>query len=121
MLVHLMIFQEYASEIHELSVAELRKLQFQLELEKLELYKKEKECVPIKILRYWIFTIIATLAFSDESSAGASLLIKWLISQEYTPVPPHTVYLSSDLASGPVSVGIWSLLPFEGHPTSPQK
>ena len=30
------------------------------------------------------------------------------------PVPLHTVYLSSDLVSGPVIVGLGSLLPFEG-------
>ena len=30
------------------------------------------------------------------------------------PLPLHTVYLSSDLVSGPVIVGLGSLLPFEG-------
>ena len=55
-----------------------------------------------------------TLPFSEKSSTGASVLIKGVNSSEYAPVPLHTAYLSSDLVSGPVNVGLGSSLPFEG-------
>ena len=54
-----------------------------------------------------------TLFFSEKSSTGASVLIRG-ISSMYTPVPLHTVYLTSDLVSGPVMVGIQPMLLFEG-------
>ena len=49
-----------------------------------------------------------------KSSTGTSVLIKGVNSPEYTPVPLHTVYLSSDLVPGPVNIGVGSSLPFEG-------
>ena len=55
-----------------------------------------------------------TLHFSENSSTGASVLIKGANSLEYSPVPLHTVYLSSDLVSDLVNVGLGSSLPFEG-------
>lgn len=35
-------------------------------------------------------------------------------SSDYTPVPLHNVYLSSNLVSGPVTLGIRPSLPFDG-------
>ena len=54
------------------------------------------------------------MPFSEKSCTGTSVLIKGVNSSDYTPVPLHTVYLSSDLVSGPVNVGLGSSLPFEG-------
>ena len=76
------------------------------------------DCTPIKILRdtgaSQSLPLSDTLSFSEESSAGVSVLIKRVNCSEYTPVPLHTVYLSSNLVSGPVEVGVQSSLPFEG-------
>ena len=76
------------------------------------------DCTPIKILRdtgaSQSLLLSDTLSFSEESSAGVSVLIKGVNCSEYTPVPLHTVYLSSNLVSGPVKVGVQSSLPFEG-------
>ena len=55
-----------------------------------------------------------TLPFSEKSSAGLSVLIKGVDSSDYTPVPLHNVYLSSNLVSGPVTLGIRPSLPFDG-------
>ena len=55
-----------------------------------------------------------TLLFSEESSIGASVLIRGINCSEYSPVPLHTVYLKSSLVTGPVKVGIQPSLPFEG-------
>ena len=55
-----------------------------------------------------------TLLFSEESSVGASVLIRGINCSEYSPVPLHTVYLKSSLVTGPVKVGIQPSLPFEG-------
>ena len=54
------------------------------------------------------------MLFSEESSVGASVLIKGISCSEYSPVPLHTVYLKSNLVTGPVKVGIQPSLPFEG-------
>ena len=54
------------------------------------------------------------LPFSEKSSAGVSVLIKDVDSSEYTPVPLHNVYLSSNLVSGSVTLGIRPSLPFDG-------
>ena len=54
------------------------------------------------------------LPFSEKSSAGVSVLIKGVDSLDYTPVPLHYVYLSSNLVSGPVTLGIRPSLPFDG-------
>ena len=75
------------------------------------------DSVPIKILRdtgaSQSLLLSDTLLFSEKSSTGASVLIRG-ISSEYTPVPLHTVFLSSDLVSGPVKVGVQPTLPFDG-------
>jgi len=55
-----------------------------------------------------------TLPFSDKSAAGANVLIKGVESSNYTPVPLHNVYLSSNLVSGPVTLGVRPSLPFDG-------
>lgn len=55
-----------------------------------------------------------TLPFSDESFSGENVLIKGVDSVDYTSVPLHNVYLSSNLISGPITVGVRSSLPFEG-------
>ena len=55
-----------------------------------------------------------TLSFSEESSVGASVLIRGINCSEYSPVPLHTVYLKSNLMTGPVEVGIQPSLPFQG-------
>ena len=57
--------------------------------------------------------LVETLPFSETSSTGTSVLIKGVNSSDYMPVPLHTVYLSSDLVSGPVKVGLGSSLPFK--------
>lgn len=76
------------------------------------------DCTPIKILgdtgASQSLLLSDTLSFSEESSAGVSVLIKGVNCSEYTPVPLHTVYLSSNLVSGPVKVGVQSSLPFDG-------
>ena len=55
-----------------------------------------------------------TLPFSEESYAGANILIKGVDSSDYTPVPLYNVYLSSNLVSGPVTLCIRTSLPFDG-------
>lgn len=76
------------------------------------------DAVSVKILRdtgaSQSLLLAETLPFSEKSSTTASVLIKGVNSLEYSPVPLHTVYLSSDLVSGPVNVGLGSSLPFEG-------
>ena len=55
-----------------------------------------------------------TLSLSEESSVGASVLIRGISCSEYSSVLLHTVYLKSNLVTGPVKVGIEPLLPLEG-------
>ena len=73
---------------------------------------------PIRILRdtgaSQSFLLADTWPFSEQSSAGANVLIKGVDSTDYTPVPLHNVYLSSNIVSGLVTLGISSSLPFEG-------
>ena len=73
---------------------------------------------PIKILRdtgaSQSLVLSDSLSFSEESSVGASVLIRGINCSEYSPVPLHTVYLKSNLVTGPVKVGIQRSLPFEG-------
>ena len=75
------------------------------------------DSIPVKILRntgvLQSLVLSDTLVFSEKSSTGASVLIRG-ISSMYTPVPLHTVYLTSDLVSGPVKVVIQPVLLFEG-------
>lgn len=76
------------------------------------------DAVSVKILRdtgaSQTLLLANTLSFSEKSSTGASVLIKGVNCSEYAPVLLHTIYLSSDLVSGPVIVGLGSSLPFEG-------
>ena len=76
------------------------------------------DTVSVKILRdtraSQTLVLANTLPFSEKSSTGTSVLIKGLNSSEYAPVPLRTVFLSSDLLSGPVNVGLGSSLPLEG-------
>ena len=73
------------------------------------------DSTPIKILRdtgaSQSLLLSDTLLFPEESSVGASVLIRGISCTEYSPVPLHTVYLKSSLVSGP---GIQPSLPFEG-------
>ena len=54
------------------------------------------------------------LPFSEKSSAGVNVPIKGVDSSDYTPVPLHNAYLSSNLVAGPVTLGIRPSLPFDG-------
>ena len=76
------------------------------------------DIVAVKILRdtgaSQSLLLAEALPFSEKSSTGVSVLIKGVNSSDYTPVPLHSVYLSSDLVSGPVNVGLGSSLHFEG-------
>ena len=55
-----------------------------------------------------------TLPFSDVSFTGTNVLIEGVDSTEFTSIPLHNAYLSSDLVSGHV-VGILPALPFDGN------
>ena len=55
-----------------------------------------------------------TLPFSDVSFTGTNVLIKGVDSTEFTSISLHNAYLSSDLVSGHVVVGILPSLPFDG-------
>ena len=54
------------------------------------------------------------MPFSDVSFTGTNVLIKGVDSTEFTLIPLHNAYLSSDLVSGHVVVGILPSLPFDG-------
>ena len=54
-----------------------------------------------------------TLSFSEESSSGESVLIQG-VECGFVKVPLHHVNLTSDLVSGPVTVGVRSVLPVDG-------
>ncbi|MCG8117700.1 MAG: RNase H-like domain-containing protein [Candidatus Thiodiazotropha endolucinida] len=72
---------------------------------------------PIKILRdtgaSQSLILADTLPFSEKTSLGQSVLIQG-VECGFVNVPLHNVYLSSDLVSGPVAVGIRPSLPFKG-------
>ena len=55
-----------------------------------------------------------TLQFSDVSFTGTNVLIKGVDSTQFTLIPLHNAYLSSDFAFGHVVVGILPSLPFDG-------
>ena len=55
-----------------------------------------------------------TLPLSDVSFTCTNVLIKGVDSTEFTSIPLHNAYLSSDLVSGHVVVGILPPLPFDG-------
>ena len=73
---------------------------------------------PVKILRdtgaSQSLLLVDTLPFSEKSFSGSQVFIKGVDSSDYVPVPLHNVYLSSDLVSGPVTLGVRPSLPFEG-------
>ena len=54
-----------------------------------------------------------TLPFSEKTSSGTSVLIQG-VECGFVNVPPHNIYLSSDLVNGPVANGIRQTLPFKG-------
>ena len=72
---------------------------------------------PIKILRdtgaSQSLILADTLPFSEKTSTGTSVLIQG-VECGFVNVPLHNIYLSSDLVSGPVAVGIRPSLPFKG-------
>ena len=75
------------------------------------------QSTPIKILRdtgaSQSFILAETLAFSEKTSSGTSVIIQG-VKCEFINVPLHNNYLSSDLVTGLVAVGIRPSLPFEG-------
>ena len=54
-----------------------------------------------------------TLPFSEKTSSGTSVLIQG-VECGFVNVPLHNIYLSSDLVTGLVAVGIRPSLPFKG-------
>ena len=55
----------------------------------------------------------STMPFSQKSSTGVSVLLQG-VELGAINVPLHTVYLHSDLVSGPVAVGLRPCLPVQG-------
>jgi hypothetical protein len=72
---------------------------------------------PIKILRdtraSQSLILADTLPFPEKTSSGYSVLIQG-VECGFSNVSLHNIYLSSDLVTGPVAVGIRSFLPFKG-------
>ena len=54
------------------------------------------------------------MSFSEESSVGASVLIRGINCSQDSPVLLHSVYLKSNLVTGPVKVEVQPSLQFEG-------
>ena len=54
-----------------------------------------------------------TLPFSEKTSSGRKVLIQG-VECGFVNVPLHNIYLSSDLVTGPVVVGIRPSLPLKG-------
>ena len=75
------------------------------------------QSTPISILRdtgaSQSLILADTLPFSEKSSSGTSVLIQG-VECGFVNVPLHNIYLSSDLVTGPVAVGIRPYLPFKG-------
>ena len=75
------------------------------------------QSTPIKILRdtgaSQSLILADTLPFSEKTSSGTSVLIQG-VECGFINVPLHNVYLSSDLVTGLVAVGIRPSLPFKG-------
>ena len=67
------------------------------------------QSTPIKILR----DTGASLPFSEKPSSGTSVLIQGA-ECGFVNVPLHNIYLSSNLVTGLVAVGIQPSLPFKG-------
>ena len=57
--------------------------------------------------------LAATLPFSEKISSGTSVLIQG-VEYGFVNVPLHNIYLSSDLVTGLMAVGIRPSLPFKG-------
>ena len=74
------------------------------------------QSTPNKVLRdtgdSQSFILADTLPFSEKTTAGTSVLIQD-VECGFINVPLHNIYLSSDLATGIVAVGIRPL-PFKG-------
>ena len=72
---------------------------------------------PIKILRdtgaSQSLILADTLPFSEKTFSGTSVLIQG-VECGFINVPLHNIYLSSDLVTGLVAVGIRPSLPFKG-------
>ena len=75
------------------------------------------QSTPIKILRdtgaSQSLILADTLPFSEKTSSGTSVLIQG-VECGFVNVPLHNIYLSSDLVTGLVAVGIQPSLPFKG-------
>ena len=75
------------------------------------------QSTPIKILRdtgaSQSLILADTLPFSEKTSSGTSVLIQG-VECGFINVPLHSIYLSSDLVTGLVAVGIRPSLPFKG-------
>ena len=79
------------------------------------------QSTPFKILRDTgaskSLILADNMLFSEKTSFGTSVLIQG-VQCGFVNVPLHNIYLSSDLVTGPVAVGIISSLPFKvivGH------
>ena len=75
------------------------------------------QSTPIKILRdtgaSQSLILADALPFSEKTSSGTSVLIQG-VECGFINVPLHNIYLSSDLVTGLVAVGIRPSLPFKG-------
>ena len=75
------------------------------------------QSTPIKILRdtgaSQSLILADTLPFSEKTSSGTSVLIQG-VECGFVNVPLHNIYLSPDLVTGLVAVGIRPSLPFKG-------
>ena len=75
------------------------------------------QSTPIKILRdtgaSQSLILADTLPFSEKTSSGTSVLIQG-VECGFVNIPLHNIYLSSDLVTGLVAVGIRPSLPFKG-------
>ena len=61
---------------------------------------------PFKSYDIWcLLILIVALSFSEKNFSGTSVLIN-CIECEFVKVPLHNIYLSSDLDTGLVAVGI---------------
>ena len=75
------------------------------------------QSTPSKILRdtgaSQSLILADTLPFSEKTSSGTNVLIQG-VECGFINVPLHNIYLSSDLVTGLVAVGIRPSLPFKG-------
>ena len=75
------------------------------------------QSTPIKFLRdtgaSQSLILADTLPFSEKTSSGTSVLIQG-VECGFVNVPLHNIYLSSDLVTGLVAVGVRPSLPFKG-------